>query len=599
MGANGAPPAPGPGPAPAPPSPPPGPAPDQKDEPEAPFVVELPASSEWLRVGLTNRGGAIRYVTLRHSFELPNRRHHLDLILPSDRDLLTGMLSFADDKDVERMRTLGWTRDAAAEARTDEVDVVFTFDTTRGFRVAKRFVFPTQPDRFDCDVEVSATLLPGATPPADGVELRLLGVAGAVAEPRDYVTGLDPPPTMVSYVVGSDTEPSYPEWRIPADPNSAAVNLTPQQYAARSFRIAGVRTQYFAVAMFASPDATSPRVKRFAGGGNPRPQGDQPRKDLGDALVRFYEGERARPLAGDLALTAWIGAATFRWLQAWADFDLKPAAAGETPEKAVFHLYVGPTSRRAFGQDRYEPLRAMITYPFSFDFLAKGLLAIFDFFHGLLGSAGIAVILMTLVVRGLMMPLSVRNQLSMRRYGKKVAKLKPEIERLKKKWPNDRKRLQEEQMKLYREHGIGFPTGCLMLLLQIPIFMALFSSLRIDFDLRHESFFWIRDLAGPDRLLDFGTDLMPIGFPVGGLYSLNLLPLLSVVLSIWQQKQMPKPTDEQQAQQMKMMKWMPIFFAVLLYNYTAALSLYMIFSSGVAILESKWVKHHDALEAAK
>ncbi|MDF1699725.1 MAG: YidC/Oxa1 family membrane protein insertase, partial [Planctomycetota bacterium] len=115
-------------------------------------------------------------------------------------------------------------------------------------------------------------------------------------------------------------------------------------------------------------------------------------------------------------------------------------------------------------------------------------------------------------------------------------------------------------------------------------------------DLRGAEFFlWIKDLAGPDRLVDFGSRIVDFGF--FWVEGINLLPLMMVTLSILHTRSMPKPADEQQAQQMTMMKWMPIIFAFILYNYTAALALYMVFSSGFAIIESKIVRAKD--EAAK
>ena len=91
---------------------------------------------------------------------------------------------------------------------------------------------------------------------------------------------------------------------------------------------------------------------------------------------------------------------------------------------------------------------------------------------------------------------------------------------------------------------------------------------------------------------DFGTKLIDLG-PMFYVSSLNILPLVMVVLSILHTRNMPKPADDQQAQQMKMMKWMPIIFAVILYNYTAALAMYMVLSSTVAIIESKIVRAKD------
>ena len=151
-------------------------------------------------------------------------------------------------------------------------------------------------------------------------------------------------------------------------------------------------------------------------------------------------------------------------------------------------------------------------------------------------------------------------------------------------------------MKLYREHGIGFPSGCLMMVIQIPIFFALFSGLRTEYTLWGRPFAWIRDLAGPDKLIDFGRPLLDLG--LFRFDAINILPILMVVISILHQRSMPKPADEQQAQQMRMMKWMPIFFAFLLYNYTAALALYMVFSALIGLIEARIVRAKDEAEVA-
>jgi YidC/Oxa1 family membrane protein insertase len=251
-------------------------------------------------------------------------------------------------------------------------------------------------------------------------------------------------------------------------------------------------------------------------------------------------------------------------------------------------------AREDLRSDTYRPLDPVITYPGGPDWLADVLLWIYDRWRLLLGSVGLAVLLMTLTVRGLLMPLSIRNQLGMRRYGRRVQKLRPKVQELNKRYAGNPKKLREETMLLYREHGIGFPTGCLMMLLQIPIFFALFACLRMEFTLRGAEFLWIQDLSNPDRLIDLPRS-MPDWFPIS---SINLLPILLVVLSIYQTRSMPKPMDEQQAQQMRMMKWMPILFAVILYSYTAALALYMVVSSCIALIESKIVKKRDEADLA-
>jgi YidC/Oxa1 family membrane protein insertase len=343
---------------------------------------------------------------------------------------------------------------------------------------------------------------------------------------------------------------------------------------------------YFLLALFARPGAPDLPVTRVWATG----EAAAARPAMEQALIAFYKdrfGREAGP-GKDAALTRRLLHGRDQTLYAWAALDLPTGPEAGAVEAS---LYLGPVARETLRRDGYDPLASVITYPGAFDWLANFLLWIYDRWRLLLGSVGLAVILMTLTVRGGLMPLSIRNQLGMRRYGRRVQKVKPQLQALQKRYAANPQKLREETMKLYKEHGIGFPTGCLMMLLQIPIFFALFSSLRVEYTLRGAEFLWIRDLSGPDRLAD-----LPAGFPL--ISSINLLPILMVALSIWHTKQMPRPTDEQSAQQMKMMKWMPILFAVILYNYTAALSLYMVVSSAIALVESRIVKHRDAAEVA-
>jgi YidC/Oxa1 family membrane protein insertase len=138
-------------------------------------------------------------------------------------------------------------------------------------------------------------------------------------------------------------------------------------------------------------------------------------------------------------------------------------------------------------------------------------------------------------------------------------------------------------MRVMKEHGVGLPLGCLTIFLQIPIWYALFQALRVEFALRHQPFLWVEDLAMPDKL--FGLPIWPHGF--------NLLPILMLVLWVLQQKLAPPPgsaDDPQVRMQMKMMKFMPYVFFFMLYNYAAALALYMCVSSVWTIAESKLVR---------
>ncbi len=547
--------------------------------------------SEELRVAFTSLGGAIESVRLKHAREAGNGRE-LDLVLPADPQMLMGQ---TDDTHLlptdapggpERVnepagpqRLLHWTRDEAREAATPEPDVVFTFATPDGLRYGKRWQLAAGAGRYDLTLDLWVEG-PG-TPPREGVEVKLLAASGQI---REHVEGAFAAPSGVIHRTSASRDISDPQ-----PYGTAVVDLGIEGVYPPRLRTLGSRSAYFMAVLFHPAEAAEVDVVRYWSTGE---QGNlRPRYER--ALNEWFVEHEQRDLRTDARLRQRITEAVAQLTHAWAVLRL-PVKGPEAGVRLGF--YVGPVDRATLrAADAYEELRPVLTYPNAADWVGDILLWIYDFWRNLWGSAGVAIILMTLVVRGGLMPLSVRNQLSMRAYGRKISRLKPKVKALQEKFGSNPRRLREEQMKLYREHGVGFPSGCLMMLIQIPIFFALFSCLRMEYTIRGASFLWIDDLSGPDKLIEFGTRL-----DLGLLYveSLNILPLLMVALSIWHMRQMPPPADDQQAQQQKMMKWLPIIFAVILYNYTAALSLYMVLSSAVAILESRIVKLRDAAAQA-
>jgi YidC/Oxa1 family membrane protein insertase len=179
----------------------------------------------------------------------------------------------------------------------------------------------------------------------------------------------------------------------------------------------------------------------------------------------------------------------------------------------------------------------------------------------------------------------------------KLSKFGPEIERLKQKYGDDKEALNREMMSFTKEHGVTSGLmGCLPMLLQMPIWIALWSSLQSTFELRHASFLWgftwIKDLAQPDRLIYFPDHA--IRFWYLHLDSINILPILMAVVFWIQQKLSPKPptmTDEQ-AMQYKMMQYMSLLFPLFLYNGPSGLNLYILTSTSIGIIESKRIRDH-------
>jgi YidC/Oxa1 family membrane protein insertase len=210
--------------------------------------------------------------------------------------------------------------------------------------------------------------------------------------------------------------------------------------------------------------------------------------------------------------------------------------------------------------------------------------------YTLVGSYGLSIFFLTVIVRGLMIPISRKQAyISM-----KMQELGPELKKVKEKHKNDPRARQDAMMELYRKHNVNPVGGCLPLLLQMPIFLGLYYALQESVHFRLASFFWIPNLAAPDMLIWWGEGIPWISDPdnMGSIFYLgpyfNLLPVAAVTLMIIQTKMMTPPAlDEQQAAQQKMMKYMMIFMGVMFYKMAAGLCLYFIASTLWGLAERK------------
>jgi len=194
------------------------------------------------------------------------------------------------------------------------------------------------------------------------------------------------------------------------------------------------------------------------------------------------------------------------------------------------------------------------------------------------GNWGVAIILLTILVRGLLFPLNRRQQVSMAKSQAVMTKLKPQLDALKAKYKNNVKRYQQEQMELMKKEGARPPLfGCLIMFAQFPVWISLFQILGTSIELRQAGFVgWVDDLSRPDR--------MPFGF--FGLETVNLLPLLMAAATVVQMLSQPKQADPSQAQMQKVMAvMMPVVMLLFLYNYSSGLSLYIFTSSLLGIFE--------------
>ncbi|MEI7837202.1 MAG: YidC/Oxa1 family insertase periplasmic-domain containing protein, partial [Planctomycetota bacterium] len=211
-------------------------------------------------------------------------------------------------------------------------------------------------------------------------------------------------------------------------------------------------------------------------------------------------------------------------------------------ETITFEIYAGPKSVDVFTSDsdtyfrqRYQDLSYVGTVdlgscPVSFCVWNWLTLAMMWLLRKLsaVGNYGIAIILLVIIVRILLHPLSRKSQVSMM----KMQKLQPLMAQLKEKYKDDKDTLQKETMKLYKEHKVNPIGGCLPMLIQIPVMIALYYVLRCAIELRFASFLWITDLSEPENLL---AGLLPL--------PLRILPLLMAATMFWQQRMMPSTAD--------------------------------------------------------
>ena len=253
-------------------------------------------------------------------------------------------------------------------------------------------------------------------------------------------------------------------------------------------------------------------------------------------------------------------------------------------ERAVFNFdfYYGPKSKAdllAAGHD----LELSVDMGW-FSFLAAPLAALLRFIHGWVGNYGLAIIIVTILIKIALWPLTAKSYRSM----KAMQKLQPKVTKLREKYADDRETMNREMMRLYKTFKVNPLGGCLPMLLQIPFFIAFYRVLYSLLELRGAPFvLWIKDLAAPERLgsLDF---TIPFFEPPTGLPVLTILMGLSMFI---QQKMTPNTmADPLQA---KIMMLMPLFFTVVLLNMPAGLVLYWLVNNLLSIGQQTLINRPD------
>jgi len=252
--------------------------------------------------------------------------------------------------------------------------------------------------------------------------------------------------------------------------------------------------------------------------------------------------------------------------------------ASGAQQKYSYQVYMGPKSLSILTSLNIG-LDKAINFGF-FDILAKPLLQLLNFLYGFIPNYGTAIIILTLIIKAVLWPLGSKSYKSM----SEMKKIQPLMTQIREKYKDDKKRMNEEIMALYKTYKVNPLGGCLPMLIQIPVFFALYRMLYEAIELRHAPFVgWINDLSAPDRLMHFSFSIPFMEPPYG-------IPVLTIIMGATmfiQQKMSPPMGDPTQA---KMMMMMPIVFTFIFINFSSGLVLYWLVNNIVSISQQYYIQ---------
>jgi len=242
-------------------------------------------------------------------------------------------------------------------------------------------------------------------------------------------------------------------------------------------------------------------------------------------------------------------------------------APGETRSYKI-NFYIGPMEIKEL-----EKIDPNFTKALNFGFLTSIsliLLSVLQFFYSLFHSYGLAILLLTVCINLFLYPLTFKSLKSMQ----KMQELQPHIEKIRQENKDNPTRLNKEIMELYRRYNVNPMSGCLPMVLQMPVFIALYNTLSRSVELKNAPFLWIRDLSMPDAFFSLGSSLPILG------NSINLLPILMIGAMILQQKISQSTAGAGQTEQQKLISnIMPVMFGFIFYSLPSGLVLYWLTST--------------------
>ena len=247
-----------------------------------------------------------------------------------------------------------------------------------------------------------------------------------------------------------------------------------------------------------------------------------------------------------------------------------------------FTLYLGPRELSLL-KELGKQLDLAINFGF-FDIVARPMLSALRFFNKYVKNYGVSIIIITILIKILFWPLTHKSYKSM----KEMQKLKPLMDKIREKYKHDKQQMNKEVMALYRTYKVNPMSGCLPMVIQIPVFIALYNLFGKSIELRHSPFMlWINDLSAPDRLFNFPFEIPFMSPP----YGIPVLTLLMGATMFITQKMTPMPGDPTQA---KVMMFLPLFFTFLFINFPSGLVLYWLVNNILQIGQQYRIKKSSA-----
>ncbi|HZL72889.1 MAG TPA: membrane protein insertase YidC [Planctomycetota bacterium] len=542
-------------PPPDPAKPTPGPEVRQTDEPEKTFVLE----NEKIGALLTNKGAGIREASVKAP-DMP-------LLLPFGGG--APHLAVSVDSETETARW-GWSvKDSETVANRS---ITYVFKLRNGVDLEKRLSL--EPGKNEIDMLMTVRHSRPGSPTV--VKLRLAALTGLEHDSsyrydyygHGFVTTVNAGSRATQSVAYDAPQPRPRMENDPNPPRVLTVEVPPEERAARQVEWFGLRNRYATAVLLAREDMSWVQRVEFRATEQISPE----------SRAEMEEEEKKPPEQRKKIVPKMLKALS-------VEADLREARVDDRPHIARFSLVLSPVRREDLasipgGADH------LLSYGCwgLFNPIGRLILWLVDAAYGVARNYGWAIILTTLVVRLCLFPLTRKSQVSMAR----MAELQPKLNLLRERYPDDPAKQQQETMKLFKENGVNPLSGCFPIMMQLPVFIGLYSVLDISLEFRKAPFLaWIHDLSQPDRLIQFKQ---PFDLLVTSVSEFNLVPIVMTVTWFLQSYFAPRPQDPKLAAQQKMMMFMPVVFGLLCYSLASGLSLYLFVNSLLAMIEQKVIK---------